>query len=90
MSSKSESTNVPWSQIRNILLKKLTQQKNFWCFPLPCDCENGPEEPVNLRKRSGEDVADAVHGGHLGVLVQSLHQGAPFCHVVLGQFLGDN
>ena len=45
----------------------------FWMPSSPSDCENGPEEPVNLRKRSGEDVADAVHGGDLGVLMQRLH-----------------
>ena len=56
---------------------------SFGCLLSPGDCENGPEEPVNWRKRSGEDVADAVHGGDLGVLVQRLHQGAPFYHVVL-------
>ena len=61
-----------------------------WCFLLPGDCENGPQEPINLRKRSGEDVANAVHGGDLGVLVQHLHHGASFRHFVLGQLLSDN
>ena len=57
---------------------------NFYALLcVPGDCENSPKKTVNLRKRSGEDVADAVHGGDLGVLVQRLHQGAPFYHVVL-------
>ena len=59
-------------------------------FPIPDDCEDGPEEPVNLRKRFGEDIADAVDGGHLGVLVQSLHQGDLFHHVVVDKLLSDN
>ena len=60
---------------------------SFGCLPSPSDCENGPKESVNLRKRSGEDVADAMHGGDLGVLVQRLHQGSPFYHVALGPML---
>ena len=34
---------------------------------LPCDCKNSPEEPINLGDGPGEDVADAVDSGHLGV-----------------------
>ena len=34
---------------------------------LPCYCEESPEEPINLGDGSGEDIADAMHGGHLKV-----------------------
>ena len=42
-------------------------------YTVPGDCENCPKKTVNLRKGSGEDVADAMHGRHLGVLLQGLH-----------------
>ena len=97
--SKIESTNVLMRIVPSLGLRVKTNIEKssiktvvhpvFLCFPLPSDCENGPEEPVDLRKRSGEDVADAVDGGDLGVLLQRLHQGAHFCHVVLGQLLSD-
>ena len=54
-------------------------------FHLPGDCKDGPEESVNLREGSREDVADAVDSGDFRVLVQRLHQGALFSHAVLRQ-----
>ena len=56
-----------------------------WCFHLPNNCEDSPEESVNLWERSREDVADAMDSGDLRVLLQRLHQGASFSHAVLRQ-----
>ena len=47
---------------------------------LPCDCEDGPEEPINLGDGPREDIADAMDSGHLGVLLQRLHQRAGLAH----------
>ena len=84
--------NVPSSQPKKGLSSFLKYIVIIDHHQLPCDCKNGPEETVNLGDGPREDIADAVDGGHLGVVLQRLHQRAGLAHdhVFLLQLLDSN